>query len=266
MDKSRITHKRQPTRGLWFVVMGIAIASTAWAQSIETDGDIKTHGRLISMAQPGDPPLYVQSAARVEFLNADLLDGRHSSFFASIGGFFENQAAIAENRAAIAFHNPDPPCFSNTHRFVDCGNGTVTDTTTGLIWMKDAGCVGAMNYTQANALAPTLFEGAFCGLSDNSNRGDWRLPTREEWQTIIDPNCPVDPPNDPKLVGNGVPSIGCFKDAPWATNVDESAHYWTSSSVATLPGFASGVNMSSGQILGVDKTFNDRAWLVRTGR
>ena len=31
-----------------------------------------------------------------------------------------------------------PPCFDLTHRYVDCANGTVTDTVTGLIWLKNA--------------------------------------------------------------------------------------------------------------------------------
>ena len=36
----------------------------------------------------------------------------------------------------------DGPCFDNTNRYVDCGNGTVTDTVTGLIWLQDADCLG----------------------------------------------------------------------------------------------------------------------------
>ncbi len=35
---------------------------------------------------------------------------------------------------------PDPPCFDASNRFVDCLNGTVTDTVTGFIWLKDADC------------------------------------------------------------------------------------------------------------------------------
>ena len=33
-----------------------------------------------------------------------------------------------------------PPCFDDANRYVDCENGTVTDTVTGLIWLKNAGC------------------------------------------------------------------------------------------------------------------------------
>ena len=37
------------------------------------------------------------------------------------------------------------PCFDNFNRYVDCGNGTVTDTVTGLIWLQDAACTALGN-------------------------------------------------------------------------------------------------------------------------
>jgi hypothetical protein len=80
--------------------------------------------------------------------------------------------------------NPDPPCFDNANRYVDCGNGTVTDTATGMIWLKDAGCLGALNWADANHAAARLKQGQ-CGLTDRSRRGDWRLPTNTEWQTMV---------------------------------------------------------------------------------
>src|SRR5262245_50046924 len=33
---------------------------------------------------------------------------------------------------------PDARCWANRFRYVDCGNGTVTDQLTGLVWLKDA--------------------------------------------------------------------------------------------------------------------------------
>jgi hypothetical protein len=91
-----------------------------------------------------------------------------------------------------AQRNPDPPCFDNQNRYVDCGNGTVTDTVTGLIWLKDASCgeLPGLNgsefadYRDANE-STALLEDSICGLSDNSQAGDWRLPTREEWEATI---------------------------------------------------------------------------------
>ena len=81
--------------------------------------------------------------------------------------------------------NPDPRCFDNSNRYVDCGNGTVTDTVTGLIWLQDASCLGFAFYAGANQRAAQLGadtgDGDSCGLKDNSKPGDWRLPTKEEW-------------------------------------------------------------------------------------
>jgi len=78
----------------------------------------------------------------------------------------------------------DPPCFDNTNRYVDCGNGTVTDTVTGLIWLQNANCFGAHNYAAANQAAAGLADGQ-CGLTDGSSSGDWRLPTKSEWEATI---------------------------------------------------------------------------------
>ena len=80
--------------------------------------------------------------------------------------------------------NPDPPCFDPTNRYVDCGNGTVTDTATGLIWLQDAGCIGPLNWADANRTAARLRHGR-CGLSDRSNAGDWRLPSNAEWMAMV---------------------------------------------------------------------------------
>jgi hypothetical protein len=78
------------------------------------------------------------------------------------------------------------PCFDSTNRYVDCGNGTVTDTVTGLIWLKDAYCLGSWDWTTANQAAAGLKTGG-CGgtLADGSSPGDWRLPTKAEWTATM---------------------------------------------------------------------------------
>jgi hypothetical protein len=63
----------------------------------------------------------------------------------------------------------------------DNGNGTVT--VNGLVWLKDAGCLGRMNWDSAMARPKTLAHGQ-CGLTDNSKLGDWRLPTVDELKAI----------------------------------------------------------------------------------
>ncbi|MDA8100270.1 MAG: DUF1566 domain-containing protein [Nitrospiraceae bacterium] len=68
-------------------------------------------------------------------------------------------------------------------RFTDKGDGTILDKNTGLIWLKDANI----------ASLPVPYEGAKQYLSDmNSGRrpnfgfSDWRLPTINEIETLVD--------------------------------------------------------------------------------
>jgi len=77
--------------------------------------------------------------------------------------------------------NPD----YGTNRFVDNGNGTVSDTSTGLMWLQqDSGFFavgdrgdGALSWEQALAFSENLeYEGY----------SDWRLPTAKELQSIVD--------------------------------------------------------------------------------
>ncbi len=74
---------------------------------------------------------------------------------------------------------------SPTPRFTNNNNGTVTDNLTGLIWMQDAGTLGAKNWNDALTAANNLASGSG-GLSDGSQAGDWRLPNLRELQSLID--------------------------------------------------------------------------------
>ena len=91
-------------------------------------------------------------------------------------------------------------------RFSDRGDGTVRDNLTGLIWLKDASCTSffasdntGLNYrtwslalTAANSLASD-----YCGLSDGSVAGDWRLPNVRELESLVDYNS--DGPSLPEI-------------------------------------------------------------------
>lgn len=78
--------------------------------------------------------------------------------------------------------NCDP---SDGCRFKDMGDGTVMDMTTGLTWLKNAGCLGSMTLNEAVAAAAGLSDGE-CGLSDGSSEGSWRLPTYSELMSLFD--------------------------------------------------------------------------------
>src|SRR2546425_2970833 len=97
------------------------------------------------------------------------------------------------------------PCFDNTNRYVNCMNGTVTDTVFGLVWLRDSTCLGLADYALANRLAANLADGQ-CGLTDGSRPGDWRLPRRDEWEAMVALGC-VNPP-----ITNDDPTTGCYRD------------------------------------------------------
>ena len=62
-------------------------------------------------------------------------------------------------------------------RFKDNGDGTVTDLLTGLMWTKSLPKNDAMNFEEATEYVRNL---------DFANHSDWRLPTRREWEALID--------------------------------------------------------------------------------
>lgn len=117
------------------------------------------------------------------------------------------------------------------NRFVDCGNGTVTDSQTGLVWLQDASCYGgvpSLEWFEAMALVAGLSSGD-CGLSDGSAPGDWRLPTKEEWEAMI-----VDVPVtcDPRIFDDA--GVDC-----WIEGVDSfvgivSERYWSSTTLVAI--------------------------------
>jgi hypothetical protein len=70
-------------------------------------------------------------------------------------------------------------------RFIDNADGTVTDALTGLIWIKDAGCLAPAVWAAALTEANQLASGT-CGLSDGSKAGQWRLPNLVELESVVD--------------------------------------------------------------------------------
>jgi hypothetical protein len=63
-------------------------------------------------------------------------------------------------------------------------NGTIRDHLTGLIWLRDAGCLGQRDWAGALTAANTLQSGA-CGLTDGSTAGQWRLPNVRELHSLV---------------------------------------------------------------------------------
>jgi len=132
---------------------------------------------------------------------------------------------------------PAPPCFDNTNRYVNCGNGTVTDTVTGLIWLQQADCLADANYSAANQAAAALKDGD-CGgnLTDKSSPGDWRLPTKDEWSATLARALALGCVT-PTLTNDA--GTGCFAVGAGSSFAGVALdHYWSSSTNESLPSSA----------------------------
>ncbi len=143
-----------------------------------------------------------------------------------------------------------PIITSAATRFTDNSNGTVTDSMTGLIWLKDANCAVVSPKAWAAALtAVATLASPSCGLSDGSTTGQWRLPSRNELQSLIDYTS-----THPALPA-GHPFTGV-----------QSGSYWSSTSDASDTSFAWVVNLSYGDVYLNGKTNDYYVWPVRGGR
>jgi len=104
------------------------------------------------------------------------------------------------------------PSSTPTERFVENGDGTVTDNDTGLMWMKcslgqsdpdcSGGSVAAYTWKEALDIADSY---TFAGYSD------WRIPNVKELRTIVEQRCYYPSVN-----------LAIFPETP-------NSFYWTSS-------------------------------------
>ena len=163
-----------------------------------------------------------------------------------------------------------PPCFDNTNRYVDCGNGTVTDTVTGLIWLQNANCFGLKKYAAANQAAADLADGQ-CDLTDGSSAGDWRLPTKAEWEATIARAVALGcvfgapaPKGPPSLTND--PGTACLSEGPTSFAGVQSSYYWSSSANEVTPNYAWFVNLDNADVFNAVRANVTFVWPVRGGR
>jgi hypothetical protein len=202
------------TRWFWLVVRRAGLLMVLCAQA--------AHAGLIDLPQTGQKTCYDEAGAQLESCAGTGQDG--------------------ELQMGIAATEP---------RFHDNGNGTVTDTLTGLVWLKNAMCFQQKSWLDALAISNALGSGQ-CGLTDNSVAGDWRLPNVLELESLIDIS-----KYDPLYAA--LPA-----DHPFI-NVRPSG-YWTSTTNAFHPIRARYVWMPSGAVNGSDKIVPSHyLWPVRDG-
>jgi hypothetical protein len=174
--------------------------------------------------------------------------------------------ASGNNRAA-------GPCLDTTKRYVDCGNGTVADATTRLIWLRKADCLPETNWKAANQAAAELKAGD-CGLTDGSSPGDWRLPTKAEWEATIAKavalGCTFD--KAPSLTNDA--GTACYGDGTGSSSVGVgSVGYWSSTlgvihpllTIFPATSVASFANLYHGDVITIESMLNFGVWPVRGG-
>ena len=142
-------------------------------------------------------------------------------------------------------------------RFVDNGNGAVTDRLTKLIWLKNANAFDVRTWVQALSDANTLASGSH-GLTDGSKAGDWRLPNVKELQSLID------------FAYYGPALSSASGTSKW-TNGDafivvQSGAYWSSTTYSGNTTFAWVVYLSDGRVTSGTKASTDYVWPVRAGK
>ncbi len=123
---------------------------------------------------------------------------------------------------------------AQAQRFVDNGNGTVTDTVTGLMWTKDANPFGKLKWHDAMSR---------CSSFNISGIGGWRLPSRDELVAIY------------HAIQGGHPFTGVHP-----------ALYWSSSTEGLSTDCAWLVYMGRGVVTNNGKVLCNHVWPVRVGK
>ncbi|MFC2078336.1 DUF1566 domain-containing protein [Candidatus Bipolaricaulota bacterium] len=161
----------------------------------------------------------------------------------------------------------NPPAeLSNEGRWCDSKDGTVTDMTTGLVWLKNLAGWGGWQYwtdhdwdddydyeVDAFGRVSILEDGSpGAGLSDGSIAGDWRLPTLNEltWVTTGDEKVLCESP-------------GFFTDLPCGAGTLDMV--WTSTPTAESSSSVEAIQMDGGAGGSGQKQVNKMwVWPVRS--
>ena len=136
-------------------------------------------------------------------------------------------------------------------RLIDNNDGTVTDTLTGLVWLKNANCFNGLTWANALTSANTLASGS-CGLTDGSSVGQWHMPGINEIDSLAD-------------ISQYNPAL----PIAYPFNNIQSGYYWSSTSVAysTADAFlylSNGGNVDSHNVNGGNKSSSYYLWPVRS--
>ncbi len=137
-----------------------------------------------------------------------------------------------------------------TSRFSDLGDGTVFDTLTRLIWMKNANCWGEMAWANAITKITDLNNSQTTCSGYNGHDTDWRLPNRKEMKSLID-------------YGRSNPALP--SGHPF-TGVQSNNFYWSSTTHAVNTTYAWLVFFNYGHVGSNVKASSYYVWPIRGGQ
>jgi hypothetical protein len=154
------------------------------------------------------------------------------------------QAVSPYSEIPCAGSGQDGAYSTNPMSYTDNGNGTVTDTNTGLVWQKcsvgqnnDASCSGsaaAYSWYKASGTYDASHNPAtnnICGDLSLAG-GGWRLPSKKELTSIVDYSIPYPGPT--------------IQQTKFPHSVASS--YWSSTNYASNPNYAWKVFFMSGTV------------------
>lgn len=148
-----------------------------------------------------------------------------------------------EKQAGVPW--PDP-------RFEDKGDGTITDSLTGLMWLKHANCFGAVTWQQALNKVADLNDnpGSYTCGGYRATYPDWRLPNVNELESLYNADTSD---SATWLNGKGFVSV-------------QSGGYWSSTTSAHTTDDAWIVYMDYGYLSLYNKSKDYPVWPVRAGQ
>lgn len=101
-------------------------------------------------------------------------------------------------------------------RFVDNGDGTVTDTDTGLMWQQASAPAFEGSVTEGTSFMDWYDAGVYCALLTLGGYDDWRLPEKEELVSLVDLSR-----QDPAIDTDYFPET--FSASYWSSNVGDDS-------------------------------------------
>jgi hypothetical protein len=143
-------------------------------------------------------------------------------------------------QAGIEWPNP---------RFTDNGNGTLTDNLTGLMWLKDGGCIKKKKWTDSlNAVTDFNNNPAnYTCLEYAATYSDWRLPNVKELESLI--------------------HYGASDSAAWLNSEGfvgvDASYYWSSTTRERNTFKAWIIGITKGKAMSVPKNYRSYIWPVR---